>query len=351
MDMNDKKQQNNADSFFFEFPDEVKPGSADRKKKKSDSFQADFEFPEEIEDEGEGKKSAKDDFPETDDGRNKSAVWKDRDKTRSRRTRQELNPDRRTDREQKKREASEEKEYRKKHSFRRRHPVLFTLILLGILAIILTFLFSFQAREVKVTGDFYVSEETVEKTVFRSDMEKRLFFVLGKVIFGTHHEYFDSLKVRMTGLQSCEIEAAEKKGSMQIFFDSRYWVLNEEGVILGSSDERDESLILLSQLQAVDVTEFQKVIVENDKVLSDALRLYQKVSNTAIQASEFSFLSKRYSIRIGDVHVCIGSLSHIDEKLHVILEQQDHYKNLDGTLHMENYDGTDTNGFFFEVGS
>ncbi len=222
---------------------------------------------------------------------------------------------------------------------------------LAILIAAAVLLYVLKVDTVAVKGNFYSSRETVLNRVLPEEDDYRLYKILWKSLFEvTDEEAFESLEIRMTGIQSCEITVRETEAICQILHRGAHLFLNGNGIVLGEGAGNAD---LLPTLEGFTVTRFQeleKIGLLEETELESALELLKHLQEFGLRPEKVVLTDGRYEAVFGDVTASLGEGVHLREKVSELSGQFPHFRTLKGVMHLENCDGSENQKrFYFEV--
>ena len=227
-------------------------------------------------------------------------------------------------------------------------PILAVSVVLIASAVLLIVI---RVDSVEVRGNFYSDRETVISAVLPEERDTRLYRVILKSIFGVGNEdAFVSCKIRLTGLQSAEINVRETNAVCRIETEDGNIFLNGNGVVLGAGAGNADLLPSLLGVKVLGVTELRKLETENDEELTGALTVLSYVRKFDLRPESVTVRNGNYEASFGDVTVKFGSVEHMQEKATELANQYPHYKGLKGIMHLESgFSEGETRKFTFEV--
>ncbi|MBR3036092.1 MAG: hypothetical protein IKI54_02220 [Lachnospiraceae bacterium] len=236
---------------------------------------------------------------------------------------------------------------------RRKAPkgLLAVFVMLLTLGILMIGAYLLRIEHVTITGNHYCNDEIVMSKVFKSEDDYKLSSVLYKMFFGVENDgAFESIRISLTGLQSAAIRVSETKGIAQVHFSNEYVFFNENGIVIGNLPVRDNDMLLLDGTFFTAYTDFEFPETDAPDALLDALKVAKGAQETGLFPDPIRCEDGTYTLDFQDVQVKIGTSAALSAKLKEITYQMPNYSGLKGILHMEDYDGTQENPYFyFEV--
>ena len=221
-----------------------------------------------------------------------------------------------------------------------------------LLAALSVFLYVMKVERIEVKGNYYANRETVEKLVFRSEDDYRLYRVLFRQFFGAgESEIFSEVRVKLTGIQSAEITVRETDAVAEMLLGDTHVFLNQNGIVVGQGTGNVELLYDIQGFTVLSVTEMEPIQVNDREMLLEAIRVAMALSKERIPA-EYVFYAGdgTFQTKVGDVTILLGTPEHLAEKTAELSSQIPAYRGLSGIMHLEKYTEEDReNGFYFEV--
>ena len=223
------------------------------------------------------------------------------------------------------------------------------LILLIALSV---FLYVMKVERIEVTGNYYADRATVEKLVFRSEDDYRLYRVLLRQFFGAEEsDVFSDVKVKLTGIQSAVITVRETEAAAMMKLGDTNVFLNKNGIVLGEGAGNLDRLMDVQGFTVLSVTEMEPIGVNDRDSLLDAIQVAMALTKEGVPAEFVLYAGNgTFQTGIGDVTVLLGTKEHMAEKAAELAGQISAYRSLSGIMHLENFSEENRkNGFYFEV--
>lgn len=215
---------------------------------------------------------------------------------------------------------------------------LFLLITLGVFIVIKVF----TVEQVVVEGNELYSKEQIEKMVLNDEYSwnslyvnlKYRFFDIGEVPF------VDTMEVTLDDPHTVRIHVYEKGmlGFLYINTIGQNAYFDKDGFVVETSAEIIEGVPLIKGISCDEVVLYEKLPLENEKLLGNLLNLTQTLKKYNQLPDEIQFNDKlEVILYYGDIQVKVGTEENLSQKiirLSYILPQLD---GLAGTLHLENW--------------
>lgn len=215
---------------------------------------------------------------------------------------------------------------------------LFLLITLGVFIVIKVF----TVEQVVVEGNELYSKEQIEKMVLNDEYSwnslyvnlKYRFFDIGEVPF------VDTMEVTLDNPHTVRIHVYEKGmlGFLYINTIGQNAYFDKDGFVVETSAEIIEGVPLIKGISCDEVVLYEKLPLENEKLLGNLLNLTQTLKKYNQLPDEIQFNDKlEVILYYGDIQVNVGTEENLSQKiirLSYILPQ---LNGLSGTLHLENW--------------
>ena len=235
---------------------------------------------------------------------------------------------------------------------RKKAPVgvlLFAGIVLLIGALFLC-LYLIRIDRVTVSGNAFVSPEVILEKAFPEEEDYHLYRVLLKLVKGyPENEFAESMRLKLHGLSEAEIVVSEKPAVAEINAGGTYLFLNRDGIVLGHAGEKREGLPYITGVRVLAFRDFEFPETDEKETLLGAITVAEKARELKLSEECVRVENGQYFLEFGDVTAAIGSLSFLEGKLQEIRDQKSVYEGLKGTVHLETYDGSEGQRFYFET--
>ena len=241
------------------------------------------------------------------------------------------------------------KEKRRKKRIKKVFIVIPLLVLL--LAGIVCGLYFIKVDRITVTGDERVSGEVVLSQTFPDEESTRLYKVIWRMVDGLpQNGAFSKFSLKLTWFTSAVITAWEEESVFKVVNASETYYYTANGIRV-DRPETDE-LIRLEGFPIRNNELYTAPDLKEDRMeaFRNAGMVLTFVNDRKLPAESLTELDGSYLLSFGDVKVSLGSMDHMSEKIYEVSFQYPKYEGLKGTLHMENFDGTNASkGFTFTV--
>lgn len=209
----------------------------------------------------------------------------------------------------------------------------------------IVFLLLFQIRTIEVKGNEYLTEQEVVQWLQEDELSTNSVYLLCKNYFAQQEllPAMADVKVSLNAPWSVTVDVEEKVIVGYIIVDDDFVYFDEDGIVLEKSREWREDVACIEGLGVTSVEVYKELPVskENKKIfkqlldMSASLEKYELTPDTVICSDSELFL------KFGTVYANIGNekVSERISQIPPILEKLDGQT---GTLHLENYDESNT---------
>lgn len=216
--------------------------------------------------------------------------------------------------------------------------VLLLLIALGVFIVINVF----TVEQVVVEGNELYSKEQIENMVLNDEYSWNSLYVDLKYRFVDIGEvpFVDTMEVSLDNPHTVRINVYEKGMLGFLYIDTigQNAYFDKDGFVVETSTEIIEGVPRVNGISCNEVVLYEKLPLENDKVLGNLLNLTQTLKKYNQLPDEIQYNSNLEPILYyEDIQVKVGAEENLSQKiirLSYILPQ---LKGLSGTLHLENW--------------
>ena len=236
-----------------------------------------------------------------------------------------------------------------------------TILLSVLAAVIVTFLLLillFRVKNVDVTGNHHISDEEIESRLIGGPLTGNTIFMS---LFMRHPDFSDNafverVSVKYVDRNSLRIEVEEKPLIGYVAAEGSYWYFNQNGEVLVNSsvpeagDEeaaQDTGTVepyYIPLIKGLSVTEpvLGEVLPVSDPSVFSALgSLTEIINKRDIDPAYVTFNTDgTMTMMVGSIEVLLGEDEHLEEKLEELSGILPEAEGLSGTLHLENFDGS-----------
>lgn len=228
---------------------------------------------------------------------------------------------------------------------------------IAAIVVVFTILFAvwnygFRLDEVRVIGNKnYTSNEIKSLIGFPEDASNTLLCYLKYIRYKMDEiPFLEGVKVKMENRNVICIEVDETHILACIKEGKKYYYFDERGVVQEVLSERKETIPVVDGMNATILELGENISVEDeDQTIYNALiQLCELLSDNQIKAQKIEVSSdKRFTVYVNDaIRIGFGSPVHLEEKVieaaNILpdLEEMQKTEDIQGILHLENYDST-----------
>lgn len=242
----------------------------------------------------------------------------------------------------------------------RRTKILILIAVIVLLAGIAAAGLLLRINEVSVGGHTHYSSEEVEAMFFDEGLSRSPLVILYKRLFGGWEiPQLESYDLTFDGLTAVNIQVKEKKlyGYVPHFGSNLFF--DKDGVVVKSSPETFKDVIKVSGLQVESAVLNEPLQVENEKNFKLVATVIDFISSNQIKldsvtmylysaVDEISIYSgSSVQMKMGDITVLLGKNVDMQEKLLDLIQMLPEIWGQSGTLHMEDYAGSDSSHVYY----
>lgn len=242
----------------------------------------------------------------------------------------------------------------------RRTKILILIAVIVLLAGIAAAGLLLRVKEVSVGGHTHYSSEEVEAMFFDEGLSRSPLVILYKRLFGGWEiPQLESYDLTFDGLTAVNIQVKEKKlyGYVPHFGSNLFF--DKDGVVVKSSSETFKDVIKVSGLQVESAVLNEPLQVENEKNFKLVATVIDFISSNQIKldsvtmylysaVDEISIYSgSSVQMKMGDITVLLGKNVDMQEKLLDLIQMLPEIWGQSGTLHMEDYAGSDSSHVYY----
>ena len=242
----------------------------------------------------------------------------------------------------------------------RRTKILILIAVIVLLAGIAAAGLLLRVNEVSVGGHTHYSSEEVEAMFFDEGLSRSPLVILYKRLFGGWEiPQLESYDLTFDGLTAVNIQVKEKKlyGYVPHFGSNLFF--DKDGVVVKSSSETFKDVIKVSGLQVESAVLNEPLQVENEKNFKLVATVIDFISSNQIKldsvtmylysaVDEISIYSgSSVQMKMGDITVLLGKNVDMQEKLLDLIQMLPEIWGQSGTLHMEDYAGSDSSHVYY----
>lgn len=230
--------------------------------------------------------------------------------------------------------------------------ILVAIVLSAAIATVL--FFSMDLTEISVTGNTYLTQDTVVNLLFDSRMDRRTFYARWKEIFGEKEEVpmIQSYRMTFEGLHQVTVEVTEEPVVGGISYVDSFLYFDREGYILTSGSETLPGIPLIEGIVIRQPMLYRQIQTDREEGLATALETARLVQADGLSADRLVLDEEDHvTLVIGNVRVELGGSDYMQEKLAELCDiiAQGSLETLRGTLYLDSFgDPNSTGSYIFK---
>ena len=217
---------------------------------------------------------------------------------------------------------------------------LFLVLLIAVGAFVVTQVFT--VKNVVVEGNELYSSKQIENMVLDDEYSWNSLYVYLKYRFVDIGEvpFVDTMEVSLDSPHTVHIKVYEKGMLGYLYIDSigQNAYFDKDGFVVETSTDVIEGVPKITGIKCDEVVLYEKLTLENKRILRDLLTLTQTLKKYELLPDEISYDSNMEPVLYyGPIQVNIGTEDNLSQKvvrLSIILPQ---LSGLSGTLHLESW--------------
>lgn len=232
----------------------------------------------------------------------------------------------------------------KRRQRRRRKRYKLLLILLGVLlALVLSVLFLFRVKNLRIEGNDRVTEEEIKTLIKWDDCQGNtlLLWLLNRKVDVSSNDLLSGITVSIRDPQTVQVQVTEEYlvGCVQI--GEQYFYVNADGMVIVSQTGRMDDVPLFEGLAVSRAEAGSSLETDSAAVLDDMLHIAQCLREYEVTAETIAMEDDgTYRILSGDIKILLGQDIYMEEKISELKDLMPELEGLAGTLHLEDYDST-----------
>lgn len=223
--------------------------------------------------------------------------------------------------------------------------ILLILILILLLAAAGVYA-GFGVVSIQYSGNKHYTEEEMNQCIFGTEHPNALLYVL----FGNKKKeipFVQKYDVEVQWPNKMSVTVYEKAIVGYISYMGCNMYFDKDGIVVESSSDKYEDVPEIAGLNFKSIVLDSKLEVGNDALFSQILEMTQAFHKYELNVKKVYFdTSYNVSLYMGDVKVMLGSAKDCTDKLYALKQISDKLNTMNGTLYMENYDGTSSSIIF-----
>lgn len=227
--------------------------------------------------------------------------------------------------------------------------ILLVVILVALVAGAVCFSCRYHVDSIAVADTFRSEPGDIQDYVFPDEESTVFYRVVWKALKGMDAPAFSNLYIKFSGVISVSIRGTENTPILQVDNGTETYYFDENGYrVPAANTEEKVSLFVDFSVPETALYEKPKLSEEQAEAFETALQIAVYVKALNIPSDYITMTEIGAVLAFQSVNVALGSSDHLREKLEEVVCQYLYYEGLKGTLHMENYDGSNSGkGFYF----
>ncbi len=228
---------------------------------------------------------------------------------------------------------------RRKKKTHRLYAVL--VIILGLAIVAGTVILLFYVQRIVVEGNEYCSDEEIAAAVQDDDLSVNSLYVLAKYALGRGEvpPLVDEMEVSLQNPWTLRVSVKEKEAVGYLAYDDLYICFDKEGVALREVTVPPPNLPLVEGIEVEHSGLYESLTSEDTKVFSAILDVSRELKKNELSCDKIVCIRDNIYLYIGNICVSLGDTVS-EEQMAQIAPILAELGNREGTLHMENYDGS-----------
>jgi len=227
--------------------------------------------------------------------------------------------------------------------------ILALVIILGVIALVAVY--GCRTKSITITGStMYSQEELSEMMISHKYCDNSIYFCLYyDCWYKGDFPFLEAIHVKMTSLTSLEVTVREKEIAGYAALDDTYMYFDTKGMIVLQSSSILPDIPKLDGFDCSGAAVGQSLPIDDSKLLGSVVEVFDDVKAAGLSVSLITFDSKGSIVmESGSVKVAMGQGEYLDEKVRLAAVLLGKLDGKSGTLHLEDYDGTNGNRSFEE---
>lgn len=210
----------------------------------------------------------------------------------------------------------------------------------------------FTVREITIEGSDKYTYDELYNYIFadRNDKNTLLFMYTDKKAPAIEIPFIAKVSVDVQWPDKIAVTVYEKSIVGYVNYKGSNMYFDKDGVIVESSAERFAEVPEVEGLNYDYIVMYDKLDVPDDGIFNRLNDFSQYLKKYEIPVDKIKIINdNEFSVRIDDVNVLLGNYDNsMPDKLYELKCMIPEFEGLSGTLHLEDYDGTQDDIFFKE---
>lgn len=221
------------------------------------------------------------------------------------------------------------------------------LLTLAVVAVLLGGVYYFlrtrTVTTVYVEGNMHYTREEIESMVFDGPLSHNSLYL--SLVYRdkqiTDVPFIASMNVQVLSPDTVKIEVYEKSLAGYVEYLGRYIYFDKDGTVVESSDIKTAGVPQITGLSFDHMVINEPLPVEDTDVFYRILTVTQALTKYSLMVDRIYFSSsERMTLYFGNVKIVFGTDELLDEKMGLIQSLLPELEGKEGTMSLENYDGS-----------
>lgn len=207
-------------------------------------------------------------------------------------------------------------------------------------------------REITVTGNERYTQEEITDLLFPDRLSRNSAFCYLKDRLREHETipFVEDYRIVFQGPGRVEVILYEKSVVGYVSYMSSYMYFDKDGIIVESANEKLEGIPLITGLKFGQIVLYQKLPVEREDIFQEILNLTQILSiyNLEVDRIQYNDFGEA-TLYMDEIEVLLGGNESLNGKIAELNDMLPLLQGMSGTLHLEDFDETNTSaGYAFK---
>ena len=234
------------------------------------------------------------------------------------------------------------------------------LLILLVLMLLLIGVLSLRVQEITVTGNEYYTEEEIEEILFSDGWDRNPLVIWLSQRLGRYEDipFIEKYQIKLTGPVSVNVILYEKSLVGYVEYLGSYLYFDEDGLVVESSTKPYGSVPRVTGLGVTYIVLGEVLPVEDEELFQVLLQISQFLVSTTVDwngeetdlidlVDQIDFdISGDVSCYVEEIIISLGGSDSLEGKLQEMADILPELYGLNGTLHLETYDETNTSPWY-----
>lgn len=207
---------------------------------------------------------------------------------------------------------------RKNNSVLKRIGIRLLKLMVFLIIPILIFIYTFQLKNITVTGSSRYNQEQIIERLISSEADKNTLIIYLKYKYFTDVKipFVEKVSYDFVDRNSINIQVYDKRIIGCIEFMEDYLYFDKDGIIVESTYNRLDDIPLIKGLKYQKIVLNEKLEVQKEELFDIILNLTQQIEKRELKVNTISFNNKyEVTLDLGDIKAMLGKRSTYDEIL------------------------------------